>query len=60
MAVSTCTNATPSITAPVFQMKPVSPVVTPSSMIRALRLGRYRVAIVVASWKPSTAAIQPE
>ena len=57
MAVSTWTKATASITPPVRQMKSVSPLTTPVSMIWALRLGRYSVAMVVASWKNSTAAI---
>ena len=47
------------MTPPVRQMKSVSPVTTPVSMICALRLGRYKVAIVVASWKNSTATIHP-
>ena len=40
IAATTCTSATPSMTSPRSQIRAVSPRATPSSMMRALRLGR--------------------
>ena len=44
----------PSIRVPVDQMYAVSPLETPSSMMFALRRGRYSEAIAEANWKTST------
>jgi hypothetical protein len=54
-AAATCRSATPSITSPTRRIRPVSPRTTPSSMIRALRLGSSSAAIVATSWSATTA-----
>ena len=59
IAAITWTRATPSITAPVRQMKSVSPTATPWSMMPAFRLGRYSVARVETSCSTSTAMMWP-
>ena len=57
MEQPTCTNVTTSMIAPVRQMKAVSPLATPSSMIAAFRLGSSSAAMVPASDKISRPAI---
>ena len=50
---------TPSISAPVVQMNPVSPVAMPWSMILAFRLGRYSAAALAISWTRTTSQSRP-
>ena len=59
LAEITCTNATASMIPPMRQMNGTSPWDTPSSMMRALREGRYSVARVEIVCKTRMAAIAP-
>ena len=50
-----CSSVMPSIRPPRLRMTPVSPLATPSSMMSAFSVGRYRDAMDCASWKTTTA-----
>src|SRR3954453_12512867 len=54
-----CSSETISITPPVRMMNAVSPCVTPSSMMSALRLGRYSAAIVPMNCSTTTTPSGP-
>ncbi len=53
------TRVMTSIRVPTRRMYPVSPFATPSSMMSAFRVGRYRDAMDCASWKTTTASSSP-
>ena len=54
-AQTICSSVIPSIRPPRLRMTPVSPLATPSSMMSAFSVGRYRDAMDCASWKITTA-----